>query len=88
MHLCFPMEIKKAADKDADIDNDLITLKKALESDAANYVAEKAEENLFGQLKKMSMGISNLQIEKAFKALNDQNIDEKFCWYVHNEPHE
>ena len=26
MHLCFPMKIKKATDKDADIDNDLITV--------------------------------------------------------------
>ena len=26
MHLCFPMKIKKTTDKDADIDNDLITV--------------------------------------------------------------
>ena len=26
MHLCFPMKIKKATDKDADIDSDLITV--------------------------------------------------------------
>ena len=36
------------------------TLKKALESDVANYVAEKVEENLFGLVKKMSRRISNL----------------------------
>ena len=54
------------------------TLKKALEPDVANDVAEKVEENLFGQVKKMSKGISNLQIEKAFKELNDQDINENF----------
>ena len=26
MHLCFPMKIKKATNKDADIDDDLITV--------------------------------------------------------------
>ena len=54
------------------------TLKKPLESDVANYVTGKVEENLFGWLKKTSKGILNQQTEKAFKELNDQDIDENF----------
>ena len=52
-----------------------------LETDIADYAVKepqkKVVENLFGW-KKMSKGISNFQIEKALKEIDDPDINENF----------
>ena len=56
-------------------------VRKALESDVANYIVEETEKkakedlhNLFGLLKKLSEGICNFQIEEVFKNIGDEDI--------------
>lgn len=55
-------------------------MKKALESDIANYIVE---ETLKKQLKtclvkKIAQGIGNFQIENSFKNIKDTNINDNF----------
>ena len=55
------------------------SVKTALESDAANYIVEEAQKKQFKScLVKMTQGISNFQIEKAFENIINININDKF----------
>ena len=60
-------------------------LRRALDSDIANYIAEQSQEkakenldNLFSGIQKTTEGIRNFQTEEAFKNIGDEDIDNNF----------